>query len=199
MKRPIFLLVLLLVTVLGMSACSNEAALPAVDANAPLSETSIYLMDTVWTNDAEDQVRLSDFRGRAVALSMVYTSCGHACPMIVSDLKKIVRGLPEDAPVHYVLVSLDPERDTPQRLRDFREAHGLGREWTLLRGEDVDVRTLAALLDVRYRFETDGNIAHTNRITLLDAGGEIIGRQEGLGADPASSISILQEATSLAL
>ena len=192
-------LIHLIVIVFGMAACTNEAAPPAVDINTPLSETSIYLMDSAWTNDAEDQVRLSDFRGRPVALSMVYTSCGHACPMIVSDLKKIVGGLPEDAPIQYVLVSLDPERDTPERLRDFREAHGLGDRWTLRRSDDVDVRTLAALLDVRYRFEADGNIAHTNRITLLDAGGEIIGRQEGLGVDPASSISILQEATSLAL
>ena len=195
MKR----LILLLVTVFGMAACSNEAAPPTVDINAPLSETSIYLMDAAWMSDAQDSVQLGDFRGRPVALSMIYTSCGHACPMIVSDMKKIVRSLPEDALVQYVLVSLDPERDTPERLRDFREAHDLGDEWTLLRSEDMDVRTLAALLDVRYRFEADGNIAHTNRITLLDSGGEIIGRQEGLGVDPASSISIFQEAAGLAL
>ncbi|MCH7976678.1 MAG: hypothetical protein IIC18_09035, partial [Bacteroidetes bacterium] len=75
----------------------------------------------------------------------------------------------------------------------------LSDEWPLLRIEELDVRTLAALLDVRYRFEADGNIAHTNRITLLDSGGEIIGRQEGLGVDPASSISIFQEAAGLAL
>ena len=195
MKR----LTLLLATVLGMAACSHEAAPPAFDTSASLSETSIYLMGANWTSDAEQTVQLADFRGRPVALSMIYTSCGHACPMIVSDMKKIVRGLPEDAPVQYVLVSLDPERDTPERLRDFREAHDLGDEWTLLRSEDMDVRTLAALLDVRYRFEADGNIAHTNRITLLDSGGEIIGRQEGLGVDPASSISIFQEAAGLAL
>ena len=195
MKRIIFLLV----TVFGMAACSNEAAAPAYDTSAPLSETSIYLMGADWTSDAEQTIQLADFRGRPVALSMIYTSCGHACPMIVSDMKKIAGGLPENGEVQYVLVSFDPDRDTPERLRDFREAHGLGENWTLLRSDDVDVRTLAALLDVRYRFEADGNIAHTNRITLLNAGGEIVGRQEGLGVDPASSISILQEATSLAL
>ena len=130
---------------------------------------------------------------------MIYTSCVHACPMIVSDMKKIAGGLPENGGVQYVLVSFDPDRDTPERLRDFREAHGLSENWTLLRSDAMDVGTLAALLDVRYRFEADGNIAHSNRITLLDAGGEIIGLQEGLGVDPASSISILQGAASLAL
>lgn len=195
MKR----LLLLLTLVLGIAACSNEAAPPVYDTSAPLSETSIYLMGADWTSDAEQTIQLADFRGRPVALTMIYTSCGHACPMIVSDMKKIAGSLPEDADASFVLVSFDPDRDTVEQLRTFREAHGLGDEWTLLRSDDVDVRTLAALLDVRYRFEADGNIAHTNRITLLDAGGEIIGRQEGLGVDPASSISILQEATSLAL
>ena len=192
-------LILFLVAIFGMAACTNEAAPPAFDTSAPLSETSIYLMGTNWTSDAEQTVQLADLRGRPVALAMIYTSCGHACPMIVSNMKKIENGLPEDADINFVLVSFDPERDTVEQLQAYREAHGLGDEWTLLSSEDVDVRTLAALLDVRYRFEADGNIAHTNLITLLNAGGEIIGRQEGLGVDPASSISILQEAASLAL
>ncbi len=183
----------------GIAACSNEAAPPAFDTDAPLSETSLYLMDAGWTSDAEESIQLASFRGRPLAISMVYTSCGHACPMIVSDMKKIENALPDDVDLQFVLVSFDPDRDTPERLREFREAHGLGENWTLLRSEEVNVRTMAALLDVRYRFEADGNIAHANRITLLDAGGEIIGRQEGLGAEPAPSISVLQEASSLAL
>ena len=58
---------------------------------------------------------------------------------------------------------------------------------------------LAALLEVLYHFETNGNMARSNRTALLDAGGKTIGLQEGFGVDPASSISILQEATSLTL
>lgn len=58
---------------------------------------------------------------------------------------------------------------------------------------------MAALLEVLHRFETNGHMARSNRATLPDAGGKIIGLQEGLGVDPASSISILQEATSLTL
>ncbi len=189
----------LIFAVCGLAACSNEAAPPTFDTSAPLSETSLYLLDAAWATDTENTVHLADFRGRPVALSMIYTSCGHACPMIVSDIKKIEDGLPEDAEVEFVLVSFDPDRDSIEKLHAYREAHGLGENWTILRSEEVDVRTLAALLDVRYRFEADGNIAHSNLITLLDAGGEIIGRQEGLGNDPANSISILREATGLAL
>ena len=81
---------------------------------------------------------------------------------------------------------LDTERDTRERLREFRDAHGLGENWTLLRSEEVDVRTMAALLDVRYRFEADGNIAHSNRITFLDMSSEIIGLRQGVGVDPTS-------------
>lgn len=191
-------LLVVLFAVFGTMACSDEAAPPEYDSSAPLSETSIYLMNGDWTTDAGSTEQLSDFRGHPVALSMVYTSCGHACPMIVSDMKKIERGLPEHEDVQFVLVSFDPDRDTPEVLREYREAHGLGENWTLLRGDEVDVRTIAALLDVRYRIEADGNIAHTNRVTLLDADGEIMGRQEGLGTDPANAISILQSAANVA-
>lgn len=190
-------LVLLLSLSVGLAACSNEAAPPEVEHVQ--SETSIYLMDSEWTNDAGEAVQLSSLAGNTVALSMIYTSCGHACPMIVSDMKKIARGQEEGANTQFVLVSFDPERDTIERLQDFRDAHSLGDNWTLLRSNETDVRTLAALLDVQYRFESDGNIAHTNRVTLLDASGEILGRQDGLGIDPANSISILQEAESSAL
>ena len=56
MKR----LLLLLTLVLGIAACSNEAAAPAYDTSAPLSETSIYLMGADWTSDAEQTIQLAD-------------------------------------------------------------------------------------------------------------------------------------------
>ena len=58
---------------------------------------------------------------------------------------------------------------------------------------------MAALLEVLHRFETNSNVARSNRATLPEGGEKIIGPQEGFGVDPASSISILQEATSLTL
>lgn len=190
MTRILSILTLLTGTALLLAAC--EPAPTAFDLDAPLSETSIYQHDAVWQTDAEDSLSLADFRGQPVALAMVYADCGTACPLIVQDMKRIGKAA-GDVPLRYVLVSLDPERDTPERMRAFRHMHAIGEGWTMLRGSEDDVQTLAAILGVRYRPDTDGSIAHSNIITLLDAGGDIVAQQEGLGLDPVPTVAALHE------
>ncbi len=185
---------LLLLVALGLAACATppgaDDAIP-YDSSAPLPETSLYGVPSAWQTDAGEPATLDALRGQPVLVAMVYAHCGTACPFIVRDMKRIgdeagVEGL------RYALVSLDPERDSPEGLRAFRAAHNLGDEWTLLRGEAADVQTLAALLSVRYRPDADGTIAHTNRITLLDADGTVVTRQDGLGTDPSPAVAALR-------
>lgn len=192
MTRFLTLALLAGLTVL-LAACASEPAPSAFDVDAPLSDASIYQHDAVWETDAETTATLADLRGTPVALAMVYADCGTACPMIVHDMKQIGKAAGE-MPLRYVLVTLDPERDTPEHLRRFRGMHQLGDDWTMLRGSDDAIQTLAALLSVRYRPDVDGSIAHSNIITLLDAGGEIVVQQEGLEADPAPTVAVLREA-----
>ena len=177
-----------LAVALTLSACQSAAPAPA----GPLPEASVYRVDAAWTTDAGDALALADLRGGHVALALVYTSCGMACPTIVRDMTTL--GEAAGTPLRYVLVSIDPEHDTPERLRAFREAYRLGDDWTLLRGTPDDVQTLAAVLGVRYRTDPNGTIAHSNLITLLDAGGDVVARQEGLGTDPAPAVAALRTA-----
>jgi nitrite reductase (NO-forming) len=55
--------------------------------------------------------------------------------------------------------------------------------WVLLHGDAGDVRELAMLLGVRYKEDARGQFAHSNLITVLNAGGEIAFQREGLNAD----------------
>jgi protein SCO1/2 len=184
----------LLTLAFALAACSGEPGAPTHDMNAPLPDASLYQVEAAWTSDAGTPAALADLRGAPVVLAMGYTSCGYACPMLVQDMKKIASRLPEGTPAHYVLVSMDPERDTPGALRAFRDAHSLGDDWTLLTGSPGDVRTLAALLGVRYRPEADGAIAHSNVVTVLDRDGVVAAQQEGLGSDPSAAVAAIEEA-----
>jgi protein SCO1/2 len=164
-------------------------------AYAEPSDESLYLFDALWTDQEGRRVRLVSLGGRPIVLAMVFTHCAYACPLTVHDMKRIGAGLSEDLrdEVRYVLVSLDPERDTPPALRRFAGAYGLddGR-WTLLRGTSDDVRMLAALLGVRYRKQSDGQFAHTNLITILNRRGEVVHRQKGLGAGSDAPVGVLE-------
>jgi protein SCO1/2 len=154
------------------------------------TDESIYQLESTWTTQAGRSIDLAAFHGRPVLMAMVFTHCSYACPVIVRDMKRIAASLPDEADdtVQRVLVSIDPARDTPEALTRFANAHSLSPDrWTLLRGSSGDVRTLAALLGVRYKPDGDGQFAHTNRITLLNAEGEIVHQQEGL-TDPSARI-----------
>jgi protein SCO1/2 len=96
-------------------------------------------------------------------------------------MKRIEREA-SDADVGFVLVSLDPARDSSGRLAAFAREHGLAADrWTLLGGGDDDVRELAAALGVRYRRLSPAELAHSNTLTLLDASGAVAYQRAGLG------------------
>ena len=64
--------------------------------------------------------KLEDFRGRAVVLFFGYTACPDVCPTTLSKYAEVLKALgPEAAKVQVLFVTLDPERDTPQRLKEF--------------------------------------------------------------------------------
>ena len=160
------------------------------------TDKSLYLLDSMWTSDVGRQIKLGALRGRPQVVAMFFTHCEYACPILVGELKAIEGKLPPEVlgKVDFLLVSIDPKRDTPAELATFREKRQLARErWTLLRGEADDVRELAALLGVNYAEDARGQFAHTNLITLLNAEGEIAFQHAGLKQEPAPLIAAIEK------
>ena len=117
---------------------------------------------------------------------MFFSHCQLACPILVHNLQKVESALKPDirSRVGFTLVSIDPRRDTPSELAKFRVGRNLSNQtWTLLNGQSDDIRELAALLGVQYKEESTGQFAHSNLITVLNSGGEIIRQVAGLGQD----------------
>jgi protein SCO1/2 len=160
------------------------------------SDASLYGLEATWTNQKGEVIHLGSLHGRPVVLSMVFTHCSYACPLIVRDMKRLGAHLSasQQDQIQYVLISLDPERDTPEVLQRFANGHALDeQQWTLLRGDAEQVRLLAALLGIRYREQADGQFAHTSLITLLNTEGEIVYQQKGLGSDNATATQTLED------
>lgn len=151
-------------------------------ADAPLPDKSLYQVTSAWTNDAGAQIKLASFRGEPRVVTMFFAKCEFACPLLVSDMKRIEEALPENARKHvgFILISFDTERDTTAALANFRRKHSLGENWTLLRGSPDDVLEIAALLGVKYRKDGRGQFAHSNLVTLLNGEGEVVTQQAGL-------------------
>ncbi|MGV3640766.1 MAG: SCO family protein [Adhaeribacter sp.] len=155
-------------------------------ARAPLHPESLYQFTGQWEDQHGDTLQLSRFQGKIPVVAMVFTNCAYACGRIVGDIKNIEKQVPADKrkDVVFVLVSFDSERDSPEKLREFAEKMELDERWTLLHGDEEAVRELSMLLNVKYKKQPNGDYAHTNTVTLLDARGLITARLEGLGVDP---------------
>lgn len=64
--------------------------------------------------------RLGEMRGKVVLLFFGYTSCPDVCPTTLSELRRVMDGLGADAArVQVVFVTVDPQRDTPQKLQKY--------------------------------------------------------------------------------
>ncbi|MDH5566114.1 MAG: SCO family protein [Myxococcales bacterium] len=163
------------------AAAHDHAAREGGDA--PLADRSVYQLADPWVQANGEAFRLAQLRGHPVLVLLFYGTCEHACPILVHDLQRLDAALdPEQrVAVRYLLVSFDPERDTPERLAAYAREHGLDPpRWTLLHGDPDQIRALALVLGIRYRPTGDGGFSHTSRITLLDREGVVRAQIDGL-------------------
>ena len=175
------------------ASVAAPAAAPA--ATAAGDGFSLYDLPSAWRDQRGADVRLASLAGRVRVVAMVYTSCQATCPLILGDLKRIEASLPADrrADVGFVLVSIDPERDSPERMAQWAARTQLDpARWTLLAGGGAEVRELAAVLGVRYQQQADGELAYTNAITVLDAAGAVAHQQLGLGAAARGTADVVR-------
>lgn len=167
---------------------------PSMPVDEAASGLSIFQLDSVWTDQHGREMPLRDLSGRVLVLAMVYTHCEAACPRIIADMRRIHEALGTRGDrVSLVLVSIDPDRDDVERLREFGESTGLtARGWTLLRGDESAVRELAAVFGLQYRRTSETDFAHSNLINVIDAKGEIAHQQKGLGVDPNDTAAAIR-------
>ena len=162
------------------------------------SEKSLYQLDAIWTSDVDRRIKLEVLRGRPQVIALFFTNCEHSCPLIVADMKAIDKALPRTmrGKVDFLLVSIDPERDTPEALRAFRAKHELPTErWTLLRGSPEATRELAAMVGFNYQPGSPTQYAHSLLISIANASGEIVFQQAGVGRSADDAVAALLRLT----
>ncbi|HEX4970582.1 MAG TPA: SCO family protein [Steroidobacteraceae bacterium] len=123
-------------------------------------------------------------RGHPVLVTMFYGSCAVACPLLIDTLRSFERSLTpaERAEIRVVLISIDPEHDTSEKLRTLATDRRIDlSRWTLVHTDEATVRKIAAVLNIQYRRLPDGTYNHASIITLLTPQGEIAARSSVLG------------------
>lgn len=156
-----------------------------------VSGESLHQLDVQWQTHHGEALTLADLSGRNVIVTMIYANCNTACPVLVQDVRRVYQALDAERRerTDLLVVSFDTERDTPERLQQYAEGVGaVGSEWHFATASASDVRTLSALLGVRYRQNPKGGYDHSNVVAVLNPEGEIVHRHEGLNQPVASAV-----------
>ncbi len=125
-----------------------------------------------------------DLAGEVYVASFVFTRCATVCPRLTAEVSRLERRYREEGVegVRLVSFSVDPEHDTPERLRDYAGRRGLDLErWRLVTGDRQDVRSVVVdgfALPMGERIDLAGglvDVAHAARLVLVDRAGGVRG------------------------
>lgn len=163
-----------------------------------LPELSIYNLPDDWVNQDGEEMQLKELRGDIVVAVMIYTTCKAACPRLVADMKNIHDQLSEDAKDQskFVFVSIDPETDTPERMKAFSIENEMDSDnWVFLRGSEENTRDFASVLAVSYKRINPMDFSHSNIISVFDQNGVLSFQREGLDKDDSSIVEAINKLT----
>jgi protein SCO1/2 len=156
----------------GGVAYATEAASAAQPAAAPASglrvSTSTYeVPDITMVRDDGRRVslraELDD--GRPVLLNFVFTTCPGVCPIMSATFAAFQQRIAvQGEPVHMVSISIDPEQDTPARLREYARRFAAGAQWQYYTGS-VEASIAAQRAFDNYR----GDKMNHDPLTLMRA------------------------------
>ena len=125
-------------------------------------------------------VSLEDFRNKVVLIYFGYTFCPDVCPITLSNLKMLMLSLEEKAEdVQVIFISIDPERDSYKRLKDY--VPYFHPTFIGLTGSEADIAAVAKKYQTMYikqKVESEAGylMAHTDVVILVDQNGKYRGR-----------------------
>lgn len=188
-KRGIRLTVLVVVVVIGLIIALTVYNTLRSDApvlsDEELQNKGVLLLQTPrqfsgvsLTDESGEPFTEERLQGQWSILFFGFTHCPDICPMTMADMNRLVDGLTEEERerLQIVLVTVDPERDTPEQLRQY--VHYFNPEFTGLTGDPNMIYRFATELGIAYNKVEQGEsytMDHTSSLVLINPRGHFHG------------------------
>jgi protein SCO1/2 len=139
------------------------------------------LPEYTFTNSAGRVVRLSEFRGSALAFTFIFTRCPFPtfCPRLSTGFSDAQTALKARAngPTnwHLISITIDPEFDTPERLQGYAKRYKADpKRWDFVTGDLTDITAIGEQFGLQFwRANPSEPINHNVRTVVVDANGRI--------------------------
>ncbi len=175
----ITLLVVAVIAIVGTHNSSQGSTLPADTNTSGLHGTDLGRSpapDFTLTDQNGSPVSLSQFKGKPVILTFLYTHCPDVCPLTADKLHAVMQNLGSDAQrVGVLAVSTDPKNDTTASAQAFTHTHKMQDYWHFLVGTHDKLAAVWSEYQVyaspAAASSTPGTVTHTAAIFLIDKQG----------------------------
>ena len=151
------------------------AAIPVAADNARWGAG--YFPNVVLTTQDGVRVRFYDdlIKGRIVAINLIYTTCKYACPLETARLAQVARVLGDrmGRDVFFYSITIDPDHDTPDVLKEYAAKYQAGPGWTFLTGKADDIEAISRKLGLYSEPNPSNPDGHT---PMLIIGNEATGQ-----------------------
>ena len=164
--------------VLGFMALALPAAahLPIPPKKGEIGRKEVHSAASGFTlvDQSGQKYKFSGASGKIVLVNFIYTSCPDVCPLYTAKMAAIQRALEEGKNDRYLFLSIstDANRDTPEKLKAYADAFKADyRRWHFLTGSAQELAPVWKEFGVRVKELSDGQVQHTNLMTLIDPKG----------------------------
>lgn len=185
-KKSYIISIVVIVSFLGISATwviskANESIneLPAVIKKVPDFSMTSHIGENFNQDSLLNKISILDF---------IFTSCPGPCPIMSNNMRTLYRQYKLHPDLQFISISVDPEYDTQEVLKNYADANGVNDErWKFLR---ADMESVKKLSTDGFMFMSESLPAgHSVKFVLIDENGDV--RQYYNGTDDGS-ISILR-------
>jgi protein SCO1/2 len=142
--------------------------------------------DFTLTSQDRTPISMHDFRGKVVAVAFIFASCTDVCPMLTDNMARVRERLGDafGREIAFVSITVDPERDTPEVLKEYAQSFDANREgWSFLTGEPSVVHEVGRKYGVIAIKKADGDVDHTLLTSIVDPNGKLRVQYLGAGFD----------------
>lgn len=154
------------------------------------------LPDLTFIDTAGHRVRLSDYQGRPLLISMLYTGCTSICPTLIDSLRPSVAAAQEalgENSFHVVTIGFDSRNDTPDRLKSFARLHGAELpNWSFLSADQETLDRLAEAVGFTF-FASAGAFEHMAQVSVVDQRGQLYQQVYGGTFQPPAIVEPLKD------
>jgi protein SCO1/2 len=164
--------------------------------NGKVTYDSVFhkVSDFHLTNQLGQEVSLKDLEGKVLLVDFFFTSCPSICPTLTKNLKLIQDAyVKNDTLLQILSFSVDPERDTVDKLRQYGYQHQINPDnWWLLTGSKKEIYDLARNDFYVTVTEGDGgpdDFIHTEKLVLIDKNRNIRGYYNGLDSNAIKRVA----------